>query len=88
MAQPIRGFLIMLRAAAQRPVIDKTGLTGKYNFTLEYAPGGAMATSSDAESGAPSITYAIRSLGLALPDTKTTLDVLVVDHVEKVPTEN
>jgi len=90
-AQPLWRLLGMLRAATQKPVIDKTGLTGKYDFWLEYAPGGAMAVSTtpgQAELGAPSITYAIRSLGLALQDTKTTLDVLVVDHVERVPTEN
>jgi len=87
-AQPMWRLLGMLRAVAQKPIIDKTGLTGKYDFTLEYAPGGAMPTSSDAEPGAPPITYAIRSLGVDLQDTKTTLDVLVVDRVEKVPTEN
>ena len=83
----------MLRAAVGDPVIDQTGLTGKYNFQLEYAPGGAMAvvapgSAVQAEVGAPSIAYAIRSLGLALQETKTMLDVLAVDHVEKVPTEN
>jgi len=85
----------MLRAAAQKPVIDKTGLTGKYDFTLEYAPGGAMAapaptpgSAPEADIGAPSITYAIKSLGLTLQDTKTILDVVVVDHVERIPTEN
>ena len=87
-AQPLWRLLGMLRAATQKPVIDKTGLTGKYDFTLEYAPGGAMATSSDGEAGAPPIAYAIKSLGLELKDTKTSVDVLVVDHVEKAPTEN
>jgi uncharacterized protein (TIGR03435 family) len=95
-AQPIWRIVGMLRAAVQKPVIDKTGLTGKYDFTLEYAPGGAMAVASpssqgnppEAEVGAPGIAYAIKSLGLALQDTKATLDVLVVDSANKVPTEN
>jgi uncharacterized protein (TIGR03435 family) len=95
-AQPISRLVVALRAALQEPVQDKTGLTGKYDFTLEYALGGAMAASSpspsgnapDAEIGFPTIAYAIKSLGLALQDTRTTLDVLVVDHAEKVPTEN
>ena len=93
-AQPVWRLAGMLRAALQHPVIDKTELAEKYDFTLEYAPGGAMSVlspsgkTSQAEVGAPSLAYAMRSLGLALQDTKTMLDVLVVDHAEKVPTED
>lgn len=86
----------MLRAELGKPVIDKTGLTGKYDFTLEYAPIGAAAAPSpatpgnppQAEIGAPSIAYAIRSLGLMLQETKAPLDALIVDSVQKTPAEN
>jgi uncharacterized protein (TIGR03435 family) len=39
-AQPISQLTAMLSSQINRPVLDKTGLTGKYDFTLDYAPGG------------------------------------------------
>jgi uncharacterized protein (TIGR03435 family) len=76
-------------------VADKTGLTGKYDFTLEFqgsmGPGGALpAATADATDGVePSLFAAIETqLGLRLSEKKTLLDVLVIDHIEKVPAEN
>jgi uncharacterized protein (TIGR03435 family) len=67
-----------------RPVINKTGLTGKYDFTLRFAPGQSASSDSDAAS----IFTAIQEqLGLKLEPTKAPLDVLIIDHVEK-PSEN
>jgi uncharacterized protein (TIGR03435 family) len=37
-AQPISGLTSMLGNQLNRPVVDKTGLTGKYDFNLEYTP--------------------------------------------------
>jgi len=37
-AQPISGLATMLGNQLNRPVVDKTGLTGKYDFNLEYTP--------------------------------------------------
>jgi uncharacterized protein (TIGR03435 family) len=87
-AQPISSLVRALDAQLQKPVIDKTGLTGKYDFKLEYSPGGVSSNAQEDEVGAAGIAYAIKGLGLELRDTKTTLDVLVVDHAERVPTEN
>ncbi len=92
-AQPVSKLVVILRNALKAPVQDKTGLTGLYDFKLEYAPKGPIATlppgnAAAPEIGGPGITYAIRSLGLALERTKTTLDVLVVDHAEKSPAAN
>ncbi len=76
-------------------VVDKTGLTGKYDFTLEYAgahdPGGAFppAREDGQPSRAPSLFDAVQQqLGLQLREAKAPMDVLVVDHVDKIPTEN
>lgn len=67
------------------PVTDKTGLTGKYDITLDWAPDGLGAASEDA---GPSIYTAVQEqLGLKLEPTKGPVAVLVIDHVEK-PTEN
>jgi uncharacterized protein (TIGR03435 family) len=68
-------------------VIDKTGLTGEFEFTLEFAgsvmPGGAN------DALAPNLSVALeKQLGLKLEKGKAGLDVLVIDHVDKVPTEN
>jgi uncharacterized protein (TIGR03435 family) len=74
----------------QRTVIDKTGLTGKYDMKLKWTPED-QAMSADANSGAntgPSIFTALEEqLGLKLVSSKGPVDTLVIDHVE-MPTEN
>jgi uncharacterized protein (TIGR03435 family) len=88
-------LVTVLSRTIGRTVIDKTGLTGNYDFTLEYAPeeggppppGGGVLPASPSDS-APSIFTAIKEqLGLKLDSTKGTVDVIVIDHIEK-PGEN
>jgi len=70
--------------SVDRTVLDKTGLIGKYDFTLRWAP---LETSGDA-SQAPSIFTAMQEqLGLRLESGKGPIEILVIDHVEK-PSEN
>jgi uncharacterized protein (TIGR03435 family) len=75
-------------------VVDKTGLDGTYDFTLEFAgrlqSGAYPPPLPDGESDtAPYLFDALRQqLGLQLEERKSKLDVLVVDHVDRVPTEN
>jgi uncharacterized protein (TIGR03435 family) len=91
------------RAAPTRYVTDKTGLTGKYDFTLKFdddessiAVGAqvqaAMGTrdNSDPGSGLPDIFKAIeRQLGLKLVKGKDiSLDTIVIDHAERIPAGN
>jgi uncharacterized protein (TIGR03435 family) len=86
-AQTMSNLAGMLRTAVQTQVVDKTGLQGKYDFKLEYSFGSAMTTSpydGSASPPAPSVFYAIKGLGLALQERKTPLEVLVVDHADKV----
>ncbi|MGA3101656.1 MAG: M56 family metallopeptidase [Terracidiphilus sp.] len=60
-------------------VVDKTGLQGSYDFTLEWAPEGA-----DPSDPRPSIFTAFEEqLGLKLVEAKGPIEVLIVDHVEK-----
>ncbi|MGB7265792.1 MAG: TIGR03435 family protein [Terracidiphilus sp.] len=62
-----------------REVVNKTGLEGGYDFTLDYAPDGA-----DASDPRPSIFTALEEqLGLKLVPSKGPVDVIVVDHVER-----
>ena len=75
-------------------VTDKTGLTGTYNFTLEFWggwQGGAFPLPPDdgASETGPEFFDALRDqLGLELTEKKTPLSVLVVDSVDRVPAEN
>jgi uncharacterized protein (TIGR03435 family) len=64
------------------PVMDSTGLTGVFDFTLEWAP-------DNAQADGPSIFSAMQEqLGLKLEASKRLVEVLAIDHVERVPTEN
>ncbi len=67
------------------PVHDDTGLTGKYDVTLEWSPAHA---NPDPDDTRPSIFTALQEqLGLKLEPGKGPVDVLIIDHIEK-PTEN
>jgi uncharacterized protein (TIGR03435 family) len=77
-----------------RPVLDRTGLTGKYDFLLEFAPVRAPSPSDGAtaapppDTAGPGIEQALKEqLGLKLVSQKGPVDVWVVDHVEHA-TEN
>ena len=78
----------------RRPVLDKTGLTGKYDYVLQWvpetganaAPGGEKNATPDA-SGPSLFTALQEQLGLKLEPTKAPADVVVIDHIE-MPSEN
>lgn len=79
----LAGFLSTLLGVGG-PVSDDTGLTGKYDFTLEYAPNAAL----DSGAGGISLFTALQSqLGLRLNTKKAPTDILVIDHAEKLPAE-
>jgi uncharacterized protein (TIGR03435 family) len=68
-----------------RPVIDRTGLTGSYDFTLRWT---SQVTAETLPDAAPSLSTALREqLGLRLDATRGKAEVLVIDHVER-PSEN
>jgi uncharacterized protein (TIGR03435 family) len=69
-------------AFADRPVLDRTGLEGRYEFTLRFTPptAGAPANADDP----PDLFAALQEqLGLRLEPTRALLDTLVIDHVER-----
>jgi uncharacterized protein (TIGR03435 family) len=87
------GFTLATRDGNFSParIMDKTGLTGKYDFHLEYSVDttGRPADDDLTVGGGPSIFTALeKQLGLKLEKTKESLDVLLIEHVEKVPTQN
>lgn len=69
-------------------VLDKTGIEGVYDFELRWSPEDASANGNAGET-APSVFTALQeSLGLRLQAEKVPVEIIVVDHVERVPTEN
>jgi uncharacterized protein (TIGR03435 family) len=89
---------LMQTVVLDRPVVDQTGITGRYDFTLTWTPdesqfggrgarGPAPAVADDAAAPPDLFTAIVQQLGLKLDGVKTPVDVLVIDHVEK-PSEN
>jgi uncharacterized protein (TIGR03435 family) len=77
---------MLLSRMTRMPVLDKTGLTGFYQFDLRYA--NEVSGDMDHPAG-PSIFTAVQEqLGLKLESKKGPMEVLVIDHAEKVPVEN
>ena len=76
---------------ARPRILDRTGLTGKYTFVLEYRdPTVASSSQANEINDAPDIFSAIREqLGLRLDKAAdVSTEVIVVDSLEKIPTEN
>jgi len=80
------------------PVIDQTGLKGVYDIDLQWIPPvgtgngrggrGGKLPPPDPDTKATSIFGAFEALGLKLQPGKHAFDILVVDHVERTPSEN
>jgi len=86
-AETMEEFAVSLSYDVHKPVTDATGLKGKYDFTLHWISEGAGPSTGD-ETG-PTLFRALpEQLGLRLEAKKGMVEVLVVDHLEKVPTEN
>jgi uncharacterized protein (TIGR03435 family) len=93
-AIPITMFTNLLAGPLGRQVINKSGLTGRYDIDLRYTPGSGQASSDDADqspqgstSTASLFTAVQEQLGLRLESTKGPVEILVIDHVER-PSEN
>jgi len=71
-----------MTSVLKRPIVDKTGLTGKYDLSLQWTPDNTPDDSPLA--GGPSFFTAIQEqLGLKLTSTHGPVKTLVIDHVEK-----
>ncbi len=80
---PIDGLAGTLSRPAGRSVVNETGIKGNYDITLEYAPEGAV------DSAKPSLFTALQEqLGLQLVPRKVPIETVVIDRVDRVPTEN
>jgi uncharacterized protein (TIGR03435 family) len=90
------GLANYLQTLLDRVVVDKTGLTGNYDFKLSWTPdesqagkpGAQAGLANAAEPGGPSIFTALQEqLGLKLESSKGPVEALVIEHVEK-PSDN
>jgi uncharacterized protein (TIGR03435 family) len=83
-----------------RTVVDKTGLTGAYDYTLQWTPddasppgpggadGGPPRNENQTDAAGPSLFTAVQEqLGLKLQSEKGPADVIVIDHID-LPSEN
>lgn len=83
---------VMQSAVLDKPVVDQTGITGRYDFMLNWTPdesqfgglGARVPPPADNAAAPPDLYTAIQEqLGLKLAAAKAPVDVLVIDHVEK-----
>jgi uncharacterized protein (TIGR03435 family) len=93
-ATTIQKLADLLARMTGQPVINETNLNGAFDFNLEWSPdeteklNGPVEGAPAAASG-PSLFAALQEqLGLKLEGRKGPVDVLVVDHIERMPTEN
>jgi uncharacterized protein (TIGR03435 family) len=80
----------------ERPVVDQTGLTDRFDFTLKYTPDAsqlanlppALQPLADDPDAPPDLFTAVQQqLGLKIESTKAPVDVMVIDKIEK-PSDN
>ena len=97
----IQAAVYLLSLNLDRPVVDKTGLTGWYDFEIEFArdpslagppppppsPGTLTAETRDQPSGSSIFTAVEQQLGLRLESAKGPRDFLIVDQIER-PSQN
>ncbi len=70
------------------PVIDTTGLKGPWDFTLSWSPPHLVKTVDSDPNPSVTLAEALAKTGLKLKLQKHPMPVLVVDHLEPLPTAN
>jgi uncharacterized protein (TIGR03435 family) len=81
------GFADVLSANLDRPVKDLTELSGVFEFKLKWTTDETQ-PSSDSPTATSLFTAVQEQLGLKLEARKLPIEILVIDHIERVPTEN
>jgi uncharacterized protein (TIGR03435 family) len=81
----IKEIVALVSSTLSSPVTDRTGLLGNYDFTLSWATDDDPAD----DPRGPTVAEAIeKQLGLKLDRKKGSIDVLIIDHLQKIPVEN
>jgi len=94
----LASFVELMSRFTERPVVDMTGLEGRYEFNLTFAPETTHGLPTKRPFGpdgtpiftdpAPSVFDAVQQYGLRLEARRAPLEMLTVTHLEKTPTEN
>lgn len=78
-----------LARIAGRPVVDRTRLEGRFFFAVNYAPLSTQPADGGAGTDLPDFFAAVQEqLGLRLQSRKQPIEILIVDHAERIPVEN
>lgn len=88
-------FADVISHFVDHPVVNRTGVNGDFSFKLNFdmepaALGfsGLAAPKPAHREDLPSIFTAVQTLGLRLEPKKEPMDIIVIDHADKIPTEN
>ena len=82
---PLAKLADFLTGQLGRPVLDKTGLAGTYTLAVYFTP----ENSTTGEASDPYLPTALQEqLGLRVEARKENVELFVIDHAEKIPTEN
>jgi uncharacterized protein (TIGR03435 family) len=81
-AKSISALVDQLSRQLQRVVVDKTGLSAKYNFQLSWSPDDAGPPTADVAAPPDIFTALQEQLGLKLQPGKAEIDTFVIDHAE------
>jgi uncharacterized protein (TIGR03435 family) len=81
-------FARVLSQGLGRPFVDATGLKGRYDIRIETSSYITDALSYAMDVVGIMITALQEQLGIKVESRKDSVDMLVVDHAEKTPTEN
>jgi uncharacterized protein (TIGR03435 family) len=84
---PVGAMAAVIQQTVGRPVVDRTGLNGRFDFDLQFSGTGPLATADRADAPVSVFTALQEQLGLKLDSRKEKVDVLVIDQVER-PTPN
>ena len=89
-------LIALLARELREPIVDETGLKGKFNYFIDIAPYFTEESRKAAEgiNGPPPDANAIiaaafqKELGLKVEPRKAPVEMIMVDHMEKTPSEN
>ena len=91
--QPVTTLCRFLSNLLEHPVVDQTGLTGRYDMRLHFVSDRTLPSAdpetADASDPAPTLVQAVQNqLGLKLEPRKLPVDFLVVESADRIPTQN
>jgi uncharacterized protein (TIGR03435 family) len=87
-AQTLPELIEVLKNFLGSPIVDKTGLSGRYDCALDFHRLAPVTGVEEPDDLIPYIPLAVEGLGLKMVSVKVPVDTLVVDSAERIPTEN